>query len=136
MHLNSRFRLYICTMVQQCQVILFILFRHKNFENRTKIEGVMALTIKISWTACQSQELTRPDVLSPLNILENFYCQGHNSLNFYPIFKILVPKHMSVPRAFIFILWVTTSHVPTCPKTWPKACPSNKKITKIEKRAS
>ena len=32
----------------------------------------MALTIKISLTACQSQELTRPDVLSPLNILENF----------------------------------------------------------------
>ena len=64
----------------------------------------MDLTIKISRTACQSQELTRPDVLSALSILKNFDCQGHNSLNFHPIFKILVPKHMSVPRAFIFIL--------------------------------
>ena len=39
------------------------MFRHQNFENWTKIEGVMALTIKISWIACQSQELTRPDAL-------------------------------------------------------------------------
>ena len=43
------------------------MFRHQNFENRIKIEGVMALTIKISLTACQSQELTRPDELSALS---------------------------------------------------------------------
>ena len=28
------------------------MFRHQNFENWNKIEAVMALTIKISWTAC------------------------------------------------------------------------------------
>ncbi len=28
-----------------------------------------------------------------LSIFDNFDCQGHNSLNFGPIFKIHVPKH-------------------------------------------
>ena len=31
-----------------------------------------------------------------------FDCQGHNSLNFGPIFKILVAKHISVSRPFIW----------------------------------
>ena len=35
-----------------------------------------------------------------LSIFENFYCQGHNSLNFGQIFKILVPKLISFPRPF------------------------------------
>ena len=35
-------------------------FRHQNFENRTKIEGVMALTIKISWTAYWDHHYTSP----------------------------------------------------------------------------
>ena len=34
-----------------------------------------------------------------LSNLEYFECQGHNSLNFDPIFKILVPKHISVSPA-------------------------------------
>ena len=34
-------------------------------------------------------------MMSALSILENFDCQGHNSLNFGPIFKIFVPKHIS-----------------------------------------
>ena len=36
-----------------------------------------------------------------LRDLENFDCQGQNSLNFCPIFKILVAKHISFSRAFI-----------------------------------
>ena len=38
-----------------------------------------------------------------LSHLEYFDCQGHNSLNFGPIFKILVPQHISFPRPFFFI---------------------------------
>ena len=30
-----------------------------------------------------------------LSNLENFDCQGHNSLNFGPILKIFVPEHIS-----------------------------------------
>ena len=44
-----------------------------------------------------------------LSNLEYFACQGHNSLNFGLIFKILVPRHSSFPRPFFFIwrsLWM------------------------------
>ena len=34
-----------------------------------------------------------------LSTLENFDCQGHNSLNSGQIFKILVPKHISFPSS-------------------------------------
>ena len=34
----------------------------------------------------------------------DFDCQGHNSLNFGPILKILVPKPISFPRPFFLIL--------------------------------
>ena len=41
-------------------------------------------------------------------------CQSHNSLNFGPIFKILVAKHISGPRPFIWC----AEH----PRgTWPRA---------------
>ena len=55
-----------------------------------------------------------------------------NSLNFSPIFKILVPKHIYFPRPFFFIFWSTTWHVPTWPETCPKVRPW-KKIKKIKK---
>merc|ERR1711911_14423 len=75
-------------------------FRHQNFENRTKIEGVMALTIKITITHPHSGvNQTRDGVC-----IEYFDCYGHNSLNFGPILKILVPKPISFPRPFFFIL--------------------------------
>ena len=36
--------------------------------------------------------------MSALGILENFHCQGHNSLNLVPIFKMFVPNHISFPQ--------------------------------------
>ena len=48
-------------------------------------------------------------------------CQSHNSLNFGPIFKILVAKHISVPRPFIWC----AEH----PRgTWPRA---SKRVLKL-----
>ena len=81
------------------------MFRHKNFENQTKIVGVTALTIKITIKHPHPiQELTRPEMMTALSILENFGCQeDHNSLNFGLIFKIFVPQHISFPRPFFFI---------------------------------
>ena len=70
-----------------------------------------------------------------LSILESFDCQGHNSLNFGPIFKILVPKHISFPRPFFFIYCTSTWHVPTWPETCPKMGPWKTKITKIKKKS-
>ena len=59
------------------------MFRHKNFENQTKIVGVTALTIKITIKHPHPiQELTRPEMMTALSILENFEGQGHNSFNF------------------------------------------------------
>ena len=74
------------------------MFRHQNFENRTKIEGVMAVTIKtFQNTQC------RQHLWSWIGMCNgDFVCHGHNSLNFGPIFKILVAKHSSGPRPFIW----------------------------------
>ena len=48
-------------------------------------------------------------------------CQSHNSLNFGPIFKILVAKHISGPRPFIWC----AEH----PRgTWPRA---SKRVLKL-----
>ena len=50
-----------------------------------------------------------------------FDCQSHNSLNFGPIFKILVAKHISGPRPFIWC----AEH----PRgTWPRA---SKRVLKL-----
>ena len=64
-----------------------------------------------------------------------FECQGHNSLNSGLILKILVPKHISFPRPFFFILWSITWHVAMWPKTCPKVGPWKMKITKVKKTA-
>ena len=65
-----------------------------------------------------------------LSNLENFECQGHNSLNFDPIFKIFVPKHISFLRPVTFILlnnyktfsfyWTTIKHKKSKSKRWKK----------------
>ena len=57
------------------------MFRHNNFENQNKIEVVMALTIKVSWTAYQNHHNTSPFRSSPhlrwsLGISENFSENG------------------------------------------------------------
>ena len=67
------------------------MFRHQNFENRTRIEGVMAMTIKtLKNTQC------RQHLWSGIGLCNgDFDCHGHNSLISGPIFKILVPKHIS-----------------------------------------
>ena len=41
-------------------------------------------------------------MLSALKVSGYFECQGSNSLNFGPIFKILVAKYISVSRPFIW----------------------------------
>ena len=60
--------------------------------------------------------------------------KAYNSLNSGLIFKILVPKHISFPRPFIFICWTTMWHVPTWPETCPKVDPWKMKIRKVEKK--
>ena len=50
-----------------------------------------------------------------------FDCQSHNSLNFGPIFKILVAKHISVPRPFIWCAELPCG-------TWPRA---QKRVLKL-----
>ena len=79
------------------------------------------------------------------------------SFKFGPIFKILVPKHISFPRPFFFILWSATWHVPTftfflkaslwvsmrCPKStlpinyraWIN-CPRNSRLVPIDWKSS
>ena len=47
------------------------------------------------------KEVIRAEMMSALKISGYFECQGFNSLNFGPIFKILVAKHISVSRPFI-----------------------------------
>ena len=48
-----------------------------------------------------------------------FDCQGHNSLNFGPIFKILVAKHISVSRPFIHVIFRKPRATQvTCTSTW------------------
>ncbi len=68
-----------------------------------------------------------------LSIFENFDCQGNNSLNFGPIFTILVPKHISFPRPFLFIYCTSTWHVLTWPETCPKVGPWKTKSQKLKK---
>ena len=47
------------------------------------------------------QQLVRPEGMSSQTKSGGFYCSGHNSLNFGPIVKIFVPKHISFSRPFI-----------------------------------
>jgi hypothetical protein len=68
-----------------------------------------------------------------LSILESFDCQGHNSLNFGPIFKILVPKHISFPRPFFFIYCTSTWHVPRGQKRVLKWVHEKQKSQKLKK---
>ena len=68
-----------------------------------------------------------------LSNLENFDCQGHNSLNFDQIFKIFVPKHISFPRPFIFIYWTTMWHVPRGQKRVLKIVNEKWKSQKLKK---
>ena len=49
----------------------------------------------------QIKELVRAEMMSAMRFSGYFHCQGHNSLNFGPIFKILVAKHISFSRPFI-----------------------------------
>ena len=62
----------------------------------------MSLTIKITITHPHSGVNQTRDVVC-IEYLEDFDCNGHNSLNFDPILKILVPKPISFPRPFFFI---------------------------------
>ena len=70
--------------------------------------------------------------MSALKVSGYFECQGSNSLNFGPIFKILVAKYISVSRPFIWCR-TPTWHVATCPQMCPKVGPWKVKITKVEK---
>ena len=88
------------------------------------------LPVEITITLHIPIQFTKPEMMSAFSILENFDCQGHNSLNLGLVFK---PKHISFPRPFFYICWTTTWHVPTWPETCLKFCPSKMKITKVEK---
>ena len=68
-----------------------------------------------------------------LSHLEYFDCQGHNSLNFGPIFKILVPQHISFPRPFFFIYWTSTWHMPRGQKRVLKVLHEKQKSLKLKK---
>ena len=62
-----------------------------------------------------------------------FDWQGHNSLNFGPIFKILVAKHISVPRPFIWCAEHPRGTWLYAPKRVLKLVHENQKSQKLKK---
>ena len=62
-----------------------------------------------------------------------FDCHGHNSLNFGPIFKILVAKHISGPRPFIWCAEHPRGTWPFAPKHVLKLVHEKKKSQKLRK---
>ena len=67
------------------------------------------------------KEDIRPEMVTSMRGSGYLDCQSHNSLNFGPIFKILVAKHISGPRPFIWC----AEH----PRgTWPRA---SKRVLKL-----
>ena len=84
-------------------------------------------------------KVTSSSLISSLGLVTSmrgsgyFDCQGHNSLNFGPIFKILVAKHISVPRPFIWCAEHPRGTWLYAPKRVLKLVHENQKSQKLKK---
>ena len=67
------------------------------------------------------KEDIRPEMVTSMRGSGYLDCQSHNSLNFGPIFKILVAKRISVPRPLIWCAELPCG-------TWPRA---QKRVLKL-----
>ena len=106
------------------------MFRYQNFENRTRIEGVMAMTIKTLQNSHCRQQTTSQVWLtrewgSVMMILIG-------SSGYFDCLNVYNSLNVSFPKPFIFICWPTMWHVLTLPETCLKVGPWKIKITKIK----